>query len=90
MMRVFFNWYYWCVNAGALIALGALAYIQQEVSFFWGYVAPGISLSCALIVFITGKYLVNTCTSIDNVLRADAIVLEGAEETDWKRLSAAF
>lgn len=54
-MRVFFNWYYWCVNAGALIALGGLAYVQQEVSFFWGYVAPCIALCVALIVFVSGN-----------------------------------
>ena len=53
-MRAFFNWYYWCVNAGALIALGVLAYVQQEISFFWGYIAPAISLCVALLVFLTG------------------------------------
>ena len=58
MMRGFFNWYYWCVNAGALIALGVLAYVQQEVSFFWGYVTPTISLVLALLVFASGMNII--------------------------------
>ena len=63
-MRAFFNWYYWCVNAGALIALGVLAYVQQEISFFWGYVAPAIALCVALLVFTTGNNdltIINVC-----------------------------
>ena len=55
MLRAFFNWFYWCVNISSFIALGALGYVQQEISFFWGYVAPAASLIVALIVFIVGK-----------------------------------
>ena len=55
MMRVFFNWFYWCINIGALVALGVLAYIQQQHSFFWGLVAPNICLVVALVIFTVGK-----------------------------------
>lgn len=42
MMRSFFSWFYWCVNIGALTALGGVVYIQVEIStngFFLGYVS---------------------------------------------------
>jgi peptide/histidine transporter 3/4 len=54
-IRMFVNWFYWCINLGALISLGGLAYIQQEISFFWGYVAPGISLVIAMVIFVIGN-----------------------------------
>ncbi|KAK2163043.1 hypothetical protein NP493_1487g00022 [Ridgeia piscesae] len=53
-MRVFFNWFYWCVNVGALVALGLLAYVQQEISFFWGFLAPNVCLVIAVLVFTLG------------------------------------
>ena len=54
--RMFFNWFYWCVNVGALVALGVLAYVQQELSFFWGFLTPGICLVIALLVFAIGEH----------------------------------
>ena len=52
---MFFNWFYWCVNVGALVALGVLAYVQQEVSFFWGFLTPNICLVVAALVFAIGE-----------------------------------
>jgi len=53
--RVFFNWFYWCMSVGSLMALLPISYLQQEVSFFWGYVTPGIFLFLAFIVFLLGR-----------------------------------
>ncbi|XP_064620190.1 solute carrier family 15 member 4-like [Lineus longissimus] len=73
--RGFFNWFYWSVNIGSFIALGPIAYLQQEVSFFWGYLVPGICLFLAMIVFCAGCkfYLVkpqsgSVISSIFNVI----------------------
>ncbi|KAK0047112.1 solute carrier family 15 member 4 [Biomphalaria pfeifferi] len=49
-VQVYFNWFYWFVNAGGLIAFSAVAYVQQNVSFTWGYVIPLISMIIALIL----------------------------------------
>jgi len=59
---IFFNWYYWCINVGTLVALSGVAYLQQNYSiggspldgFFWGYIAGIASLVFALLVFLTG------------------------------------
>jgi len=55
-MRTYFNWFYWCINIGSLIAYGVLGYVQQEISYFWGYVAPNIVLVIALLVFVFGMF----------------------------------
>lgn len=68
---VFFNWYYWSINIGTLVAQSGIAYLQQNIGqgsefsgFFWGYIAGTASLVLGLIVFLTGKYngkYENTC-----------------------------
>jgi len=57
-MRAYFNWFYWCINIGSLIAYGVLGYVQQELSYFWGYIVPNIVLVVALIIFISGMLYV--------------------------------
>ena len=63
---MFVNWFYWCINLGALISLGGLSYVQQEISFFWGYVAPNISLVIALVTFVIGINITIICSFLDN------------------------
>ena len=55
-MRAYFNWFYWCVNIGSLIAFGVFGYVQQERSYFYGYIAPNVILVVAVIVFLSGVF----------------------------------
>ncbi|XP_071495684.1 solute carrier family 15 member 4-like [Diadema antillarum] len=55
MIRTFFNWFYWAINIGSLLALAGVAYVQQNVSFFIGYAIVAGSLVLALFVFVSGK-----------------------------------
>ena len=54
MVFKYFNWLYWSINLGSLGALGGLAYIQQNYSFFIGYTIPLGCLILAFILFLTG------------------------------------
>lgn len=53
-MRRFFNWYYWCINIGSFVALGLIAYIQQEFTngFFISYITSAVGLGSFLGLFI--------------------------------------
>jgi len=53
----FFNWYYWSVNLGTLVALSVITYLQQQVSFFRGYLTSAICLGVSFIVFLMGELL---------------------------------
>ncbi|CAG5134601.1 unnamed protein product, partial [Candidula unifasciata] len=51
-VQSFFNWFYWVVNVGAFIAYAGVSYIQQEVSFAWGFFVPLCSMVVAVSIFI--------------------------------------
>ncbi|XP_046584210.1 solute carrier family 15 member 4-like [Haliotis rubra] len=51
-VRSFFNWFYWFINVGSTVAFTAVAYVQQNISFTWGYVIPLISMITSLLLFV--------------------------------------
>lgn len=54
-VQSFFNWFYWFINAGAIVAYSGVAYVQQEVGFDYGFLIPLLSMLLALSVFIISK-----------------------------------
>lgn len=62
-MQSFFNWFYWMVNLGALLAYSLVAYFCQyglpsaggeRWGFFLGYMVPAVAMFVGIIVFLLG------------------------------------
>lgn len=53
----FFNWYYFSINVGALLASSVLVYTQENVSWAVGFGIPAAAMAVALIFFLLGTPL---------------------------------
>lgn len=51
----FFNWFYFSINIGALIASSALVYIQNNVGWGWGFGIPAAAMGLAIGSFFIGS-----------------------------------
>ncbi|GFP81382.1 protein nrt1/ ptr family 5.10, partial [Phtheirospermum japonicum] len=51
----FFNWWYFSMNGGILVALLVLSYVQDNLSWELGFGIPCIVMCFALIIFLTGS-----------------------------------
>lgn len=53
----FFNWFYFSINIGALIASSVLVYIQTNVGWSWGFGIPAVCMAIAVASFFIGTRL---------------------------------
>ena len=58
-VQTFFNWFYWFINIGSLIAFTVVVDVQQFYGFFLGYCITAGTMILAVITFVAGrnKYL---------------------------------
>ncbi|MCO5590704.1 hypothetical protein L7F22_044679 [Adiantum nelumboides] len=54
-MSSFFNWFYFSINIGALIASSVLVYIQDNFSWVWGFGIPAAAMGMAGCSFVFGS-----------------------------------
>ncbi|KAK7275960.1 hypothetical protein RIF29_17087 [Crotalaria pallida] len=53
----FFNWFYFSINIGALIASSVLVWIQDNVGWGWGFGIPAVAMAIAVVSFFSGTRL---------------------------------
>ncbi|KAL6847886.1 hypothetical protein ACP4OV_022014 [Aristida adscensionis] len=53
----FFNWFYFSINIGALVASTVLVYVQTHVGWGWGFGIPAVVMAVAVASFFVGTPL---------------------------------
>lgn len=51
----FFNWFYFSINLGSLLAVTVIVWIQENVSWAVGFAVPAVCMAIAVAVFIAGS-----------------------------------
>eukprot|EP00959_Pyramimonas_sp_CCMP1952_P214158 4480849-Pyramimonas_sp.AAC.1 len=51
----FFNWFYFAINVGSLLASVVVVYIQENVSWSVGFAIPAVALGVATVTFWAGN-----------------------------------
>ncbi len=54
-ISVFFNWFYWFINVGSLVAYTGIVYLQVQKSFFYGYLVPLAGIFLATLILLSGR-----------------------------------
>ncbi|GFY82316.1 peptide transporter 1 [Actinidia rufa] len=53
----FFNWFYFSINIGALVASTVLVWVQTNVGWGWGFGIPAVAMVVAVVSFFSGTRL---------------------------------
>lgn len=53
----FFNWFYFSINIGALIASSVLVWVQDNEGWGWGFGIPAVTMAIAVVSFFSGTRL---------------------------------
>ncbi|PNF22357.1 hypothetical protein B7P43_G17504 [Cryptotermes secundus] len=79
-LRKFFNWYYWCVNTGSLLGVGALSYVALDMTdgFLRAFAGAGGCLLMALMLFAFGRPYYIVHRPAGSVLRSILCILHDA------------
>lgn len=50
----FFNWFYFSINVGALVASSLIVWIQVHIGWGWGFGIPAAAMAIAVVSFFSG------------------------------------
>jgi peptide/histidine transporter 3/4 len=80
----YFDKYYVAVNIGSLLSFGIIAYIQQNNSYFLGYIISTAVLGVTLLIFLSGYKYYMHIKPHDSVITNFFPVLINAFQT-WRQ-----
>ena len=94
MVQKFFDWFYWFIQVGGLLAFTIVVYVQQEVSFFYGYLITAVSMTLATILLLParkqyklhspqGSYLTDTLRIIGKGIKHKLCCKKTQDFTHW-------
>ena len=83
-VETFFNWFFWLICLGSLLAFTVVAWVQTKYGFFEGYLIPFAALLMALTLFVAArkKYV---CSSPNGSKATDIFrIIYSAIKRKWR------
>lgn len=74
-IRSYFNWLFFSISVGAIIAIIAVIYVAENVSWPWGFGMVGFAMLCSTLSFLAGIFLYRHQTAKGSPLTRMAQVL---------------
>ncbi|KAK9791573.1 hypothetical protein WJX73_008951 [Symbiochloris irregularis] len=86
--RSFFNWFYFAINLGSLLACTVVVYIQDSLSWAIGFAIPAVAMAIAIAVFVGGGSLYTHVVPTQSPMTRVVKVLWAAAKRKRKRQHA--
>ena len=67
-VQKFFNWFFLFILIGAILAFTVVSYVQQVVSFFYGYLISASAMTLATVLLVIGRKHYKVYPPEDNYL----------------------
>jgi peptide/histidine transporter 3/4 len=97
--RSFFNWFYFSINVGSLIASTVIVYVQENISWAIGFAVPAAAMLGAIVVLMAGqsryKHVQPSDSPLERIVHVTKAALRGRRRArerevrrdnhDWKR-----
>ncbi|KAK1379133.1 putative peptide-transporting ATPase [Heracleum sosnowskyi] len=81
----FFNWFYFSINIGALVAHSLLVWIQDNVGWVWGFGIPTLAMGIAIISFFSGTKIYRNQKPVGSPLtRLCQVIVASCRKWDTK------
>ena len=70
--KSFFNWFYFAINFGSLLAVTVVVYIQDSISWAIGFAIPAAAMLLAILTFVGGS---SKYKHVEPTERSDCLLL---------------
>ncbi|RRT80877.1 hypothetical protein B296_00013895 [Ensete ventricosum] len=80
-MMKFFNWFFFFISLGSLLAVTVLVYIQDNLGREWGYGLCATAIALGLVVFLSGTWRYRFKKLVGSPLTQIAVVVAAA----WRK-----
>ncbi|KAG9447931.1 hypothetical protein H6P81_014059 [Aristolochia fimbriata] len=83
LMSTFFNWFFFCLCSGGMLAVTIVVWVQENVGWKWGFGMTAIALSLGLTIFGAGLPLYRHKTPVGSPITRIIKVLVNSVK-NWK------
>lgn len=81
----FFNWFYFAINLGSLLAVTVIVYVQDNISWAIGFGIPAAAMVLAIVLFVAGAKNYTHVPPTESPVERVVKVVKAAIRNSWRR-----